>query len=142
MLPSGALLPLVRSYAVQEEIEGYLKPMKSQDWDKGSLLSMRTMNFASSFPYESVSVPVRILIGEQDTFLLKTATRVCFPALPACCMANSEPQHRCLCFRYSAAALSFVLHFSDRYDDRNQCSKALSKRFLPCFAALDVFNVC
>lgn len=51
--------------------------MRAQDWDKGSLLSMRTMNFAGSFPYESITVPVNIIIGEEDTFLLKTAKRVC-----------------------------------------------------------------
>ena len=62
--------------AVQEEIDGYLRPMRAQDWDKGSLLSMRTMNFAGSFPYESITVPVNIIIGEEDTFLLKTAKRV------------------------------------------------------------------
>ncbi len=62
---------------VQEEIDGYLRPMRAQDWDKGSLLSMRTMNFAGSFPYESITVPVNIIIGEDDTFLLKTAKRVC-----------------------------------------------------------------
>ena len=67
--------------AVQEEIDGYLRPMRAQDWDKGSLLSMRTMNFAGSFPYESITVPVNIIIGEEDTFLLKTAKRVySFPA--------------------------------------------------------------
>ena len=51
--------------------------MRAQDWDKGSLLCMRTMNFAGSFPYESITVPVDIIIGEEDTFLLKTAKRVC-----------------------------------------------------------------
>jgi hypothetical protein len=66
---------------MQEEIDGYLRPMRAQDWDKGSLLSMRTMNFASSFPYESITVPVDIIIGEDDTFLLKTARRVCSSAL-------------------------------------------------------------
>lgn len=54
-------------------------PMRAADWDKGSLLSMRTMNFASSFPYESINVPVDIIIGEDDTFLLKTAKRVSSP---------------------------------------------------------------
>ena len=66
---------------VQEEIDGYLRPMRAQDWDKGSLLSMRTMNFASSFPYGSITVPVDVIIGEDDTFLLKTARRVCSSAL-------------------------------------------------------------
>ncbi len=62
---------------VQEEIDSYLRPMRAQDWDKGSLLSMRTMNFASFFPYESITVPVDIIIGEDDAFLLKIARRVC-----------------------------------------------------------------
>ena len=43
---------------------------------------MRTMNFAGSFPYESIAVPVKIIIGEDDTFLLKTAMRVCYTASP------------------------------------------------------------
>ena len=51
--------------------------MRSADWDKGSLLSMRTMTFAGSFPYGSIAVPVKIIIGEDDTFLLKIAKRVC-----------------------------------------------------------------
>lgn len=60
--------------------------MRSHDWDKGSLLSMRTMNFAGSFPYESIAVPVKIIIGEDDTFLLKTSKRVC-------CTASPLPSH-------------------------------------------------
>lgn len=60
----------------QDVIDGYLKPMRSHDWDKGALLSMRTMNFPSSFPYDSITAPVHIIIGEDDTFLLKTAKEV------------------------------------------------------------------
>ncbi|CAL8466073.1 g5609 [Coccomyxa elongata] len=62
--------------AKQDIIDGYLKPMRSHDWDKGSLLSMRVMSFPSSFPYDSIKVPVHIIIGEDDTFLLKTAKEV------------------------------------------------------------------
>ena len=62
----------------------------------GSLLSMRTMSFAGSFPYESITVPVNIIIGEEDAFLLKTAKRVCsLPAdscrLRSCCMHLAQP---------------------------------------------------
>lgn len=53
--------------------------MRSHDWDKGSLLSMRVMSFPSSFPYDSISVPVHVIIGEDDTFLLKTAKEVGLP---------------------------------------------------------------
>lgn len=60
----------------QDIIDGYLKPMRSHDWDRGSLLSMRTMSFPSSFPYDSISVPVQIIIGEDDTYLFKTAQQV------------------------------------------------------------------
>ena len=61
---------------LQDVIDGYLKPMRSHDWDRGALLSMRTMSFASSFPYDSITVPVQIIIGEDDSFLLRTATEV------------------------------------------------------------------
>ena len=100
---------------VQEDIDGYLRPMQAQDWDKGSLLSMRTMNFASSFPYESITVPVDIIIGEDDTFLLKTARRVCSLALHflqssmllqislMCCWSPGLPQN---CLHKSAAKRS------------------------------------
>lgn len=60
----------------QDVIDGYLKPMRSNDWDRGSLLSLRAMSFPSAYPYEAISVPVLTLIGEKDTFLLKTAQRV------------------------------------------------------------------
>lgn len=61
---------------LQDVIDGYLKPMRSHDWDRGSLLSLRAMSFPGAYPYETVSVPVLTLIGEKDTFLLKTAQRV------------------------------------------------------------------
>jgi hypothetical protein len=61
---------------VQDVIDGYLKPMRSHDWDRGSLLSLRAMSFPSAYPYESIAVPVLTLIGEKDAFLLKTAQRV------------------------------------------------------------------
>ena len=50
--------------------------MRSHNWDRGALLSMRTMSFPSSFPYDTITVPVHIIIGEDDTFLLKTAKEV------------------------------------------------------------------
>ena len=67
----------IRRVCQQEVIEGYLKPMRANDWDRGSLLSMRSMTFPSEFPYDTITVPVLILIGERDTFLLKTAKQVC-----------------------------------------------------------------
>ncbi len=50
--------------------------MRSHDWDRGMLLSMRTMSFPDAFPYEAIAAPVQIIIGADDTFLLKTATKV------------------------------------------------------------------
>ncbi len=71
---------------LQDVIDGYLKPMRSHNWDRGALLSMRTMSFLSSFPYETITVPVHIIIGEDDTFLLKTAKEV----RSSCCLDLSS----------------------------------------------------
>jgi hypothetical protein len=60
----------------QDMIDGYLRPMRSHDWDRGMLLSMRSWSSPEAFPYEVVSVPVQIIIGEDDAFLLKTAVKV------------------------------------------------------------------
>ena len=60
----------------QALIEGYLKPMKAVDWDKGSLYGFRAMSFPSYLNYEQVSVPVQIIHGEHDRGLKKAAKQV------------------------------------------------------------------
>ena len=74
----------LHSGALQDVIEGYLKPMRSDNWDRGSLLSLRAMSFPGTYPYERIIQPVLTIIGENDKFLLKTAQRVrtTWPACP------------------------------------------------------------
>ena len=58
-------------------IEGYLKPMKAIDWDKGSLYGFRAMSFPSFLNYDQVTVPVQIIHGENDRGLKKAAKQAC-----------------------------------------------------------------
>ena len=77
--------------AVQDVIDGHLKPMRSDNWDRGSLLSLRAMSFPSAYPYERVTQPVLTIIGENDKFLLKTAqqVRICMLQISANCYWQS-----------------------------------------------------
>ena len=61
---------------MQALIEGYLKPMKAIDWDKGSLYGFRAMSFPSFLNYDQVTVPVQIIHGENDRGLKKAAKQV------------------------------------------------------------------
>lgn len=76
--------------AVQMLIEGYLKPMRAHDWDKGSLYSFRTMSFPNFVPYDSITPPVLVITGEKDIMLTKSAKQV-----PACaaCIAMWQSNH-------------------------------------------------
>ena len=63
-------------HLLQTLIEGYLKPMRAHDWDKGSLYSFRAMSFPSRLPYESIAPPVLVLTGEKDEMLTRSAKQV------------------------------------------------------------------
>ena len=48
-------------------IDGYLKPMRAHDWDRGSLLSYRAFSFSSDMPYSQVTQPVLFITGEPGS---------------------------------------------------------------------------
>lgn len=62
--------------ATEMLIEGYLKPMRAHDWDKGSLYSFRTMSFPNFVPYDSITPPVLVITGEKDIMLTKSAKQI------------------------------------------------------------------
>jgi len=49
-----------------EAIEGYLKPLKAKDWDKGALLNLRAFQIPSPYEYSSTDVPVLVVNGAND----------------------------------------------------------------------------
>ena len=49
-----------------EAIEGYLKPLKAKDWDKGALLNLRAFQIPSPYEYSSTNVPVLVINGAND----------------------------------------------------------------------------
>jgi hypothetical protein len=60
----------------QEMIETYLRPLRAHDWDRGALLSFRAMKRPEALPYEAVTQPVLLVIGSQDSMLLKSTHKV------------------------------------------------------------------
>jgi hypothetical protein len=57
-------------------IETYLRPLRAHDWDRGALLSFRAMKRPEALPYEAVTQPVLLVIGSQDSMLLKSTHKV------------------------------------------------------------------
>lgn len=60
----------------QKVIEGYLRPMLADNWDRGSLYSYRAFSFPSEMPYETITQPVMFITGEKDGALTKGAKKV------------------------------------------------------------------
>lgn len=69
ILGEGAEVP-------QALIDGYLKPMRAHDWDRGSLLSYRAFSFSSDMNYSQVTQPVLFITGERDRQLTEGAKKV------------------------------------------------------------------
>ena len=67
--------------SVQAVIEGYLRPMLADNWDKGSLYSYRAFSFPSDMPYEAITQPVLFITGEKDQPLTRGAQKV-YPKSP------------------------------------------------------------
>lgn len=61
---------------VQAVIEGYLRPMLADNWDRGSLYSFRAFSFPSDMPYEAITQPVLFITGERDQPLTRGAKKV------------------------------------------------------------------
>lgn len=80
---------------MQALIEGYLKPMKAHDWDRGSLYGFRAMSFPSYLDYSQVAVPVQFIHGEQDRGLKKAARQVCLLVeCSSCAQADARQTYR------------------------------------------------
>ncbi len=62
---------------LQAVIEGYLRPMLADNWDRGSLYSYRAFSFPSDMPYEEIRQPVMFITGEKDGALTRGAKKVC-----------------------------------------------------------------
>ncbi|KAK9829636.1 hypothetical protein WJX72_006997 [[Myrmecia] bisecta] len=62
--------------AAQDVIDGYLKPMRTHDWDRGALYSFRTFSFPADLPYAAVTQPVVFITGEKDEPLRSSAQKV------------------------------------------------------------------
>lgn len=73
---------------LQALIEGYLRPMRAHDWDKGSLYSFRTMSFPAQLPYDAIVPPVLVITGEKDRMLTRSAKQVL-----ACPFIYSQQHH-------------------------------------------------
>ena len=58
----------MEAIALQEAIDGYLKPLQSADWDKGALLNLRSFWLPSVYDYSILrqDLPVQIVLGETD----------------------------------------------------------------------------
>ncbi|KAL6764621.1 Alpha/Beta hydrolase protein [Haematococcus lacustris] len=64
------------SFAREEVIEGFLRPLRAHDWDRGSLNVFRSFSVASTPPdFAAVQAPVLVLQGDADTAVPATAGR-------------------------------------------------------------------
>jgi pimeloyl-ACP methyl ester carboxylesterase len=48
-------------------IDGYLKPMKADNWDRAYLLMLRAFSLPSPPSWASMHQPVLVVQGDQDT---------------------------------------------------------------------------
>ena len=64
---------------LQAVIEGYLRPMLADNWDRGSLYSYRAFSFPGDMPYEEIRQPVMFITGEKDGALTRGARKVRAP---------------------------------------------------------------
>ncbi|KAJ9531247.1 hypothetical protein QJQ45_006685 [Haematococcus lacustris] len=64
------------SFAREEVIEGFLRPLRAHDWDRGSLNVFRSFSVVSTPPdFAAVQAPVLVLQGDADTAVPATAGR-------------------------------------------------------------------
>ena len=54
------------SQVAQEVIDGYLKPLTADNWDRGALLNMRAFTIPPAYDYASLAQPV-LLVQESCT---------------------------------------------------------------------------
>ena len=75
---------------LQAVIEGYLRPMLADNWDRGSLYSYRAFSFPSDMPYEEIRQPVMFITGEKDGALTRGAKKVCSQQQILCVRCTSQ----------------------------------------------------
>lgn len=61
------------SQVAQEVIDGYLKPLTADNWDRGALLNMRTFTIPPAYDYASLAQPVLLVQGSNDGGLTENA---------------------------------------------------------------------
>lgn len=59
--------------ALQEAVDGYLKPLRARDWDRAALLNLRAFALPMSFEYAGVTAPALVVQGTQDGGLIENA---------------------------------------------------------------------
>ena len=71
------------SQVAQEVIDGYLKPLRADNWDRGALLNMRAFTIPPAYDYAALAQPVLLvqasLTGWQHVVLPGMA---CTPLAP------------------------------------------------------------
>ena len=90
---------------LQAVIEGYLRPMLADNWDRGSLYSYRAFSFPSDMPYEEIRQPVMFITGEKDGALTRGARKVCTQQQIPCVCCTSQScfgSHSYHCILYFA----------------------------------------
>lgn len=62
--------------ALQEAVDGYLRPLKTEGWEMGALLNLRSFWLPSSYDYGRIGrdVPIQIVAGERDPLTLGAKT--------------------------------------------------------------------
>lgn len=50
----------------QDVIDGYLRPLRAQDWDRASLLNFRAFSIPPTYDYAALSQPVLLVQGSND----------------------------------------------------------------------------
>ena len=57
----------VAEQAMQEAVEGYLRPLQARDWDKAALLNLRAFTLGGDFNYSVIDEkPVLVVQGDDD----------------------------------------------------------------------------
>lgn len=95
---------------LQAVIEGYLRPMLADNWDRGSLYSYRAFSFPSDMPYEEIRQPVMFITGEKDGALTRGAKKVCTQQQIPCVRCTSQScfgSHSYYSIQYFACCLAF-----------------------------------
>lgn len=54
-------------------IEGYLRPLSADHWDRAALLNMRYMSWPQEYDYSRLKAPTCIITGENDSFITENA---------------------------------------------------------------------